>query len=272
MASTTNAGKELMKAGFATYLSETVKLGSITPPALVERNIIDKDGIQELAENIKQVGLINPLTVKKVKDKYEIVAGHRRYLALKLLGIKSVQVKVIAEEKGNSEVIKLSENLMREDLNDYEEAVMLLALKSLTKKDDKIIGRMIGKSESYVRQKCGIMKYHNKLVEALKSGAINFSVARELARLKNESILLEYLRHAINGGATPAIVEAWVDDVIAQEKAEKGMKVGKKGDKMQVQVVGGRFVCSVCEGSTDLSKSRLYRVCDDCAKKMEIGG
>lgn len=272
MASATTAGRELMKTGIGTFLMETIAVSSIIKPAIIEREVIDKTGIEELAENIKQAGLINPITVKKVNGKYEIVAGHRRYLAIKLLGITKLQVKVINEGKGYSEIIKLSENLLREDLNDYEEAKMLVLMKNLMKANDKVVGKAIGKSEAYVRQKTGIMKYPEMLRGALQRGVINFSVARELARLKNENLMREYLKHAINSGATPALVEAWVDDVIRAEKLEKGIGVNTSKGKAGLQVAGAVFICSVCEGKTDITKSQLFRVCVDCQTKVGLGG
>ena len=83
MSSHTIEGRKMMKEQKAVFDMENVLLSNLLPPKIIERVIIDKDSVMELAENIKQIGLINPITVKKKNGKFEIVAGHRRFLALK---------------------------------------------------------------------------------------------------------------------------------------------------------------------------------------------
>jgi ParB family chromosome partitioning protein len=272
MPGTTHEAKIMSKSSNAIFVTANVSMREIVEPLLVERKVIDRDAILELAGNIKQVGLINALTVKKNKGKYEIVAGHRRYLALKMLGIKKVAVKIINEVKASGEIVKLSENLMREDLNDWEEGNMLYILRKMTKGNDKSVAKSIGKSEAYVRQKIGILKYPEEVREALQMGRIVFSVARELVRIKNDGLRKEYLKHAVTGGATPALVKTWVDDITQAEKRDK-IKAGeaeKVSSNLQVQKP--YYICSVHEGPTDIENSQLYRICRDCIKELKIGG
>lgn len=272
MASHTSEGRKMMKEQAAIFKMEDVPMSKIVPPKIVERIIIDKEAVMELAENIKQIGLINAITVKQVSGKYEIVAGHRRFLALKHLGIKTTSVKVINEIRSSGEVVKLSENLMREDLNDYEEGNMLAVLKKLIKGNDKLVAKAIGKSEAYVRQKIGILKYPEDVREALQYGRIVFSVARELVRIKNDGLRREYLKHAVSGGATPALVKGWVDDIIKAEKRDKEISDETEGDKPNLQVPKPYFICSVHGGETDMNQSQLYRICSKCQSELKIGG
>jgi ParB-like chromosome segregation protein Spo0J len=169
-------------------------------------------------------------------------------------------------------VVKLSENLMREDLNDYEEGNMLAVLKKLIKGNDKLVAKAIGKSEAYVRQKIGILKYPEDVREALQYGRIVFSVARELVRIKNDGLRREYLKHAVSGGATPALVKGWVDDIIKAEKRDKEIEEEYQADKPSLQVPKPYFICSVHGGETDMNKSQLYRICADCQNELKIGG
>jgi len=241
-----------------------MRFKDLIPPAFVERNIIDKEALDELAANIKKVGLINPIVIKKVKDKFEIVAGHRRYLALKLLGAVSVQCSVITGTNDQTEFVKLSENLQREDLNDIEEAQMLMRLKKISKGTEASVARMIGKSEGYVRQKLTILKYPERLFAALAARKITFSVARELMRLKNENMMNEYLQHAIEGGATPALVKLWVDQIVQQEKRDK---LGP--EKIDNSAAGSQpmkhfYECELCKAEANLVDSMLHRIHHEC--------
>lgn len=244
--------------------SGVLNFHKLIPPAFVERNSIDKDAVQELAENIKKVGLINPIMVKQNKDKFEIVAGHRRYLALKLLGAVSVQCNIVTGTVAETEFIKLSENLMREDLNDVEEAQMLMRLKKLSKGTEASVAKIIGKSEGYVRQKLNILKYPERLYQALADQKITFSVARELIRVKNESLMHEYLRHAVEGGATPALVKMWVDDIIQTEKREQEIARGHINETSNIQPVKHFYECEICKEAASLVDSQLHRIHSEC--------
>ncbi len=253
-------------------LRQSVAMSRIIKPEYVERLHIARDGIEELAENIKTNGLINALTVKEKGNRFEIVAGHRRYLALRMLGALKVSVVVVTGKQLDVEMIKLSENLVREDLNDIEEAKMLSRLKKIGKLDDKKLAAKIGKSEGYVRQKINILKYPVEILEALQARKITFSVSRELIRIKNDDLRREYLKHAINGGATPALVHQWVDEILHQEKLAKGLEDdGYKGNP-NPQVPTPKFICYLCEQETDLTRSQLYRIDHSCVKKIEEGG
>ena len=258
--------------GMVSEKREMIALRKIRVPEFIERNNIEKIALEALAENIKQVGLINPLTVKRVGDNFEIVAGHRRYLALKMLGTSKVSCMIITENKLIEEMIKLSENLLREDLNDIEEANFLFRLKKLGKLTEKGLAFKIGHSESYVRQKLAILKYPDELREALETGKIKFSVARELVRIKSSALLHEYLKHTIRGGATPALVKEWVDEIITQEKLKRGEKKEDEGVKPGLQMQQPLFKCFACENITDLSASKLYRICEKCISEIFEGG
>ena len=149
---------------------------------------------------------------------------------------------------------------------------MLVRLKKLGRLDDKQLAQKLGKSLSYVIQKLAIMKYDERLKEALQSGLITFSVSRELARIKSETLLREYLRHAVRGGATPGLVKDWVDEIIRQDKLRKGLIDDVKKEKIGLQVPGAMFVCYLCGKPTDLASSQLYRIDHTCLKAAEEGG
>jgi len=244
----------------------------IVPPTYVERMHIDKDSIQELAENIKQNGLINPLVVKKVGNKYEIIAGHRRFLALKQTDAEKAKAVIVKGNMLETELIKLSENLMREDLSDVEEAAMLERLSKRGGMDEKRLAKMIGKSEGYVRQKLQINKYPEELIQALSKREVNFSVCRELVRLKNKDLMIEYLRHAKSGGATPNLVKMWVDDIIEGEKRDKlkqPVVTNKGGTAAQTQPM---YICVACSKGATIQDSSLHRIHHECFKELEAGG
>lgn len=263
--------------GYGRPTEEEIKNGilpmsKIIPPEFVERKKMHNEGIEELAENIKRVGLIQPLVVKQVKDKYEIIAGHRRYKALRLLGANMVQCIIKDLGKMEADTVKLSENIYREDLTDLEEAESIQHLMKVGKKNEKQIAKEIGKSLSYVQQKIAILKYPENIRQALQDQKITFSVSRELVRIKNEALRNEYLKHAINGGATPAIAKEWVDDILRAEKLER---TGRKEEERIFQTTGapvGKFFCFACEEEADFNNSTLVRIHNKCQEIIKKGG
>lgn len=248
-----------------------INLNKIVQPDFIERKLIDKEGIEELAENIKRVGLIQPLVVKKIKDKYEIIAGHRRYKALKVIGAVSVQCIVKALDKLEADTVKLSENIYRSDLTDLEEAESLQHLMKVGKVDAKKLSKQIGKSFSYVQQKLDILKYPENIRQALQDQKINFSVARELIRLKNEGMRNEYLRHAVNAGATPAVVKEWVDDIIRAEKLQRGEAEAQVSTANQASPEAPTYFCFACGEKANFNDSTLIRVHTKCQKILTDG-
>jgi ParB family chromosome partitioning protein len=251
--------------------SGILPMNRIIAPDFVERKKIHNEAIEELAENIKRVGLIQPLVVKKIGEKYEVIAGHRRFRALKLLGATMVQCIIKNLGKLEADTVKLSENIYREDLTDLEEAESLQHLMKVGKVDAKKLAKQIGKSFSYVQQKLDILKYPENIRQALQEQKINFSVARELIRLKNDGLRTEYLRHAMNGGATPAIVKEWVDDIIRAEKIERGQTVDQQEQAGLNQIPEHQYFCFACGEKATLMDSTLVRIHSKCQKVILEG-
>ena len=100
-----------------------VKITKVEPNREQPRKNFDEDALQELADSIKQFGLLQPILVQDRKDYYEIIAGERRWRAAKLAGLK--EVPVIIKNYSNQEIVEISliENIQREDLNPIEEAL-----------------------------------------------------------------------------------------------------------------------------------------------------
>jgi len=252
--------------------TELVHIAKIKKPDFIERVNIDRLELDELADNINRNGLINPITVFETNNKFEIVAGHRRYLALKKLGAKKVKCNIITGTKTQLEMIKLSENLVRTDINDFEEAQMLGRLKKIGKLNEKQVAAQIGKSESYVKQKLNILKYPEDLQDALMSGQVVFSVARELMRLKDEDLITHYLKFVVKNGATPAIVKEWVDDMLHQQKVDKGLVEERSGSSGGLQIDKPTYTCWLCQGVATIDDSQLYRMHHKCVSAAMNGG
>ena len=135
-----------------------VKINQVEPNREQPRKEFDEDSLMELADSIKQFGILQPLLVQKKKDYYEIIAGERRWRAAKIAGIK--EVPIIVKEYTNQEIVEISliENIQRENLNPIEEAMAYKRLlEEFSLKQDEVAER-VSKSRTAVTNSMRLLK------------------------------------------------------------------------------------------------------------------
>mgnify|MGYP004442928085 FL=1 len=137
---------------------QIVKLTKVEPSREQPRKQFDADALQELAESIKQFGVLQPLLVQKKEDYYEIIAGERRWRASKLAGLK--EVPVIVKEFTEQEAVEISliENIQREDLNPIEEAMAYKRLMEEFHLKQDAIAERVSKSRTAVTNSMRLLK------------------------------------------------------------------------------------------------------------------
>lgn len=219
--------------------SQMIKLDQIREPKFIARLDFDKDEMQELMDSITAHGLIQPIRVKGVKGGYEIVAGHRRYLAHKKLKLKEIRAEIVQADDTEHEIVKMHENKRRKDLSDIEEAKSFEHLKKITGLTNKAIAKHANVSESYVTQKLAIMGYPTCVFNALETGQLTFSCARELVRISDFKVLEDYVDHACRSGITPRVAKQWADDWLYMNKH------GQQEEKEEVAKGEGRTMDTI---------------------------
>lgn len=174
----------------------------------LERTVTE-EGIMELANSIKDIGIIEPLVVIKSGEEFILQAGMRRLVAAKRVGLPTVPCIVVDVDKQGSISITLHENLYREDLNPVDEAWIYEQLRDKHKYSGQEIARMIGRKEGYVSQRLSIVLWPTNLAEALGNGQISFSVARELSIITDTKHRDWLLKHAIESGVNYRTARRW---------------------------------------------------------------
>lgn len=175
-----------------------VALDDIIPNRFQPRLSFDENGLNELAESIRQHGIIQPLVLRKVGDKYEIIAGERRYKASYIAGLTKVPAVVINLNDNESAEVAIVENIQRRDLSPIEEAKSykkLLDRGYLTQ--DELAGRM-GKTQATISNKLRLLNLDEKVQEALLNNKISERHARSLLRIENKDEQRELLDEIIN--------------------------------------------------------------------------
>jgi ParB family chromosome partitioning protein len=181
---------------------EMINLDNIEPNKDQPRRSFDEQALEDLANSIKEHGIIQPLVVVKLKsDKYQIVAGERRYRAARLAGLDQVPALIRTLQKQQIIEVALIENVQREDLNPLEAAASFLALKDQFKLKAEDIGKKIGKSPQAIINIMRLMNLPDYAKEALLANKIKEGHARAVLSLKDypkEQRAL--LAHCVNDG------------------------------------------------------------------------
>lgn len=163
-----------------------VKINQVEPNREQPRKEFDEDSLMELADSIKQFGILQPLLVQKRKDYYEIIAGERRWRAAKMAGIK--EIPIIIREYTDQEIVEISliENIQRENLNPIEEAMAYKRLlEEFHLKQDEVAER-VSKSRTAVTNSMRLLKLSPRVQQMIVDDMISTGHARALLAIDDE--------------------------------------------------------------------------------------
>ena len=209
-----------------------VKISEVEPNRNQPRKNFDEDALLELAESIKQFGVLQPLLVQKKDDYYEIIAGERRWRAAKLAGLK--EVPVIIKDFSDQEVVEIAliENIQREDLNAIEEAVAYKRLmEEFHLKQDEIAER-VSKSRTAVTNAMRLLKLDERVQDMLIQDMISPGHARTLLGIEDKDQQYNLAMRIFDEKLSVRDTEKIVKDLQKPKKEEK-----KKEADPQMEVI-----------------------------------
>ncbi|MCJ7804848.1 ParB/RepB/Spo0J family partition protein [Patescibacteria group bacterium] len=158
---------------------------------LQPRGLITSESLSELAESIKEHGVLEPLVVAKTPAGYQIIAGERRWRAAKLIGFKTVPVLIKETTPQGMLEMALVENVQREDLNPIDRAQAFIRLMKEFALTNKEIAQRIGKSPAYISNSIKLLNLPDALKDGLLSGLITEGHARALASIEDTKLMIE---------------------------------------------------------------------------------
>jgi len=181
--------KEDKPQGFA-----VASINEVKPNASQPRKEFDEEAISELANSIKEKGILQPLVVRTIESGFEIIAGERRWRAAQRAGV--TRVPVIIKEASDREVMELAliENLQREDLNPIEEAVAYQQLIDEFELTHEDVSRQIGKERSTITNQLRLLKLPDEVKAALIAGDITAGHARAILSIESPAEAREALK------------------------------------------------------------------------------
>ena len=193
-------------------LTRLIRLSELLEPDVPMRTLVSADTLQELGESIKALGVLEPLIVTPQGEKYEIVAGHRRYLAAQAVGLSEIPCVISQMSSEQKTIVRFAENHGREEADALAQGVALTDLRNKLGISVEELGKKLGVSTAYIYSRLATLDYPLALMEALGSKSITLSVAKELSKVTDNQYMSYLLNHAITDGATASTVAGWVLD------------------------------------------------------------
>ncbi|MDD3165695.1 MAG: ParB/RepB/Spo0J family partition protein [Oscillospiraceae bacterium] len=190
----------------------------IRPNPAQPRRVFDREALEELSKSILQYGVIQPLSVRRRTDGYELVAGERRLRAAKLAGLLSVPCILLSVDEAESGMIALVENLQRRDLDYLEEAEGLSRLMRSYGLSQEQAAVKVGKSQSAVANKLRLLRHSSAVRAALREHGLSERHARALLQLPDEQTQLQVIDTIVQRELNVAQTEQYIDRLLREER------------------------------------------------------
>lgn len=194
---------------------------SILPNPEQPRRNFEPEKLEELADSIREMGLLQPLTVRRREGSWELVAGERRLRACKLAGLLQVPCLSIAVDDRSSSLLALVENLQRRDLDFWEEALALRRLIDEWDLSQEECAKRIGKSQSAVANKLRLLKLPGEVLTLLRDHGCSERHARALLPLEDAELQRKAAGQVVKLGLTVAQTESLVDKLLSASPKKK---------------------------------------------------
>lgn len=190
-----------------------IEIGLIDRNENQPRKIFDEKALKELAQSIKQHGIIQPLILKKVGERYIIIAGERRFRAARMAGLK--KVPAILKEYSNEQLseVAIIENLQREDLNPIESAKAIQSLINEYNLTQEVVADKIGKSRSAVTNTLRLLTLPEEIVNLVEQSKLSAGHARTLLAVENTAKQLELAKLCLSKKLTVRELEQTIKNL-----------------------------------------------------------
>lgn len=197
---------------------QKIPIDALLDPDIAMRENVHDEQMDELMADMKSVGLIQPITVRAVGDKFEIIAGHRRTTAARLLGWPTIDAKVVVADDDTAFTMRAMENLSRADVNPVDEACYIgEIIKRHNKSVDDVAG-IVHRTPAWVEQRLEIFDMPDYLQNYLRLKQISIGAALILNKISNEASKRYLINYAAQNGVTVAQANRWA--LSAQSEAD----------------------------------------------------
>ena len=202
-----------------------IDINNIKPNANQPRKTFDEGKLEELADSIREHGLIQPLVVRKSTNGYEIVAGERRWRAARKIGIKEIPARVRELSDEENMLLAIIENMQREDLDPIEEAEGISQMIETYGLSQEQVSKSLGKSRPYITNQLRLLKLPEEIRKMVSDGRLSSGHVRALITIDDEEKQIKLAVQAVEQGLSVRQVEALAK---ANKKVKKSKSAKKK--------------------------------------------
>lgn len=202
------------KGEFLSTRVQYIPLGRIRPNPQQPRRSFDEEGLAELAASIRSCGILQPLTVRRAGEGYELVAGERRLRAARIAGLREVPCLVAQVGEEDSALLALMENLQRRDLDCWEEAQAIARLISRYGLSQEEAARRLGRAKPTVANKLRLLRLPEDVRALLRENGLTERHARALLRLQDPEVQRRAAGDMVRRGMNVAQAEAYVEKLL----------------------------------------------------------
>lgn len=259
----------------AKLLKQTIKdisLDLVDEPKGILRMEINPEQLEDLMQSISEIGLLQPIMLAIDSDRFEVVFGHRRFLAHKKLGLSTIRAIVRQMTHQEIGIARATENISRADLTPFEEAATYRSLIDEYGFTLEQVARKMSKTPGTIKRRMDILRMSPLLQKAVHHKQISMTVAEELWPISDETSLEYYLSFAIENGCTREVARQWTKDwKDSQRRSKTPDGPGGSVDLSPQEPRPSYIPCDLCREPVDLNLTKFFRTCPTCFNAIKKG-
>ena len=252
-------------------LTKKISLDLIDDPKLAMRSDVRLSNLDELKNDMKAVGLIEPIVVRKSGERYEIIAGHRSSQAAKELNWGVIECKVVDVNDDTALTMRLIENSSREDVDPVDESNFIADIMEKHKKSINDICEMMKRSKGWVISRLEVFSMPDYMKDYLQKGQLSLAAAIELNKIVEEKDKRYYTNYAAVQGSKVNTVKQWRATLMGNLNLTEGEKVNIIVENQEVEYAPKMVPCEKCGKPVALSGARLVYIHENCPEAVADG-
>lgn len=253
-------------------ITTKISLDLIDDPKLAMRSDVRKSNLEELAADMKAVGLIEPIVVRQNGKRYEIIAGHRRTQAARYLNWGMIEAKIVEVDDEKALSMRLIENSSREDVDPVDESLFIMDIMEHHKKSIDDICQMMKRSKAWVVSRLEVSQMPDYMQDYLQKKMLSLAAAIELNKIENEKDKRYYTNYAAVQGSKVNTVKQWRATLMSKTGLSDGESVILDVANQEVEYKRQQVVCEKCGKPVYLDEARMVYIHENCDDAVGDGG
>lgn len=249
---------------------EQLAVDQIDPPRHAHRVELEEAAMLELMASIDANGLLNPIHVRPAGERYEIIAGHRRWEAHRRL--RRLTIAAFIDAHANDQRVeraRFAENLERADLSPMEEAAAIARAMEHCALDPDRMAKQMRRSRAWIDARLALLELPPDVQATLHAKAISTGAALALAEVDDPAHRTYLLEHAQRNGASIAVVRSWVSEYQAQRAAAGAAPLPAPDPTRTPAAAVVLIECFICHQRHDHTALQIARICIPCLKELQ---